>query len=228
MQSHAIIHNNIGWLLTGYHTVFQRRTWKCWWTRLGTWVSSTWHREGKSHPGVFEQTCRQKDKGSYIYPKRRRTCLDNFSGVLCPALIFPLQDTNIEQWVQQWAINIIRRLEHLNAERLWVNLKNRHLRGDLPAFFKYLMKIYRGDGTRLFLNTRKNRPKLEEEILQLGTIKMISPMKSNQTFEQFAQRTCATSIFSDIQNPAGHGHEKPDLPLKLVLPSAGVSLRCVL
>lgn len=103
-----------------------------------------------------------------------------------------------------------------------MNLKNRYLREDLPAFFKYLMKVYTEDGARLFLITRKNSHKLEEGILQLSTIKIISPMKSNQTFEQFAQRACATSILCDIQNPAGHGHEKPDLTLKLVLPSAGV------
>lgn len=59
-----------------------------------------------------------------------------------------------------------------------MNLKNRYLRGDLPAFFKYLMKVYTEDGARLFLITRKNSHKLEEGILQLSTIKIISPMKS--------------------------------------------------
>lgn len=46
MQSHVIIHNNIGWMLTGYHTVFQRRTWRCWCMRLVIWVSRVRHREG--------------------------------------------------------------------------------------------------------------------------------------------------------------------------------------
>ena len=84
------------------------------------------------------------------------------------------------------------------------------------------MKVYREDGARLFLDTRRNRHKLEEGKFQLGIIKRISPMKSGQTLEQVAQRGCATSILENTQNPAGHGPEKPDLTLKLALLSAGV------
>lgn len=95
-----------------------------------------------------------------------------------------------EQWFQQWALNIIWGLEHLNAEKLWVNLKSRYLRGEFPAFFKYLMEVDREDGARLFLNTRNNRHKPAEGILQLGTIKINSPMRSNQTFEVCPESLC--------------------------------------
>lgn len=79
------------------------------------------------------------------------------------------------------------------------------------------MKVYREDGARLFLKTKKNRHKLEEGILQLGTITIISLMKSYQKFEQFVQRAGTISILCDIPNPDGHGRGKPNLPLKLVL-----------
>lgn len=112
----------------------------------------------------------------------------------------------------------------LNKRRkAWLSLKKGYLRGDLPAVFKYLIKVYREDGARLFLDTRKNKHKLEEGTFQLGIIKRISPMKSGQTLEQLAQ-----NILGDIKNPAGHGPEKPDLTSKLALLSAGVWTRCSL
>lgn len=89
------------------------------------------------------------------------------------------------------------------------------------------MKVYREDGVRLLLKKCTNN-NLEKGTGQLGAIKIISPMKSNQKVEQFAQRACAISILCGSPNLDGHGHGKPDLPLKSVLPSAGVYLRYLL